>query len=183
MSKIDLSNFKTPINFKLKFLRYLWYLIWLILVRPIPRKSLNFWKIFLLRLFGAKVHKTSTIYSSAKIYMPWNLEMHEYSCMASNVDCYNPDLVILKSNSIVSQNVFLCAASHKTDSPHFELVTAPIIIKEQAWVGAYAFIGMGVAIGEGAVVGATESFYKSVKPWNIVGGNPAKFIKKRKIID
>lgn len=38
---------------------------------------------------------------------------------------------------------------------------------------------MGVTIGEGAVVGATASVYKDVEPWTVVGGNPARFIKKR----
>ena len=40
---------------------------------------------------------------------------------------------------------------------------------------------MGVTIGQGAVVGATASVYKDVEPWTIVGGNPAKFIKKREV--
>lgn len=40
---------------------------------------------------------------------------------------------------------------------------------------------MGVTIGEGAVVGATASVYKSVEPWNIVGGNPAKVLNIRNI--
>ena len=37
-------------------------------------------------------------------------------------------------------------------------------------------------IGEGAVVGATASVYKDVEPWTVVGGNPAKVLKMRKII-
>lgn len=40
---------------------------------------------------------------------------------------------------------------------------------------------MGVTIGQGAVVGATASVYKDVESWTVVGGNPAKFIKKREI--
>ena len=39
----------------------------------------------------------------------------------------------------------------------------------------------GVEIGEGAVVGATASVYKSVEPWSVVGGNPCKIIKMRKL--
>ena len=61
------------------------------------------------------------------------------------------------------------------------LITAPIILKTKSWIGARSFIGMGVEIGEGAVVGATASVYKSVEPWTVVGGNPAKVIKKRKL--
>ena len=61
------------------------------------------------------------------------------------------------------------------------LITAPIVIEDQAWIGAKAFVGMGVTIGQGAVVGATASVYKNVEPWTVVGGNPARVIKKRVI--
>ena len=60
-----------------------------------------------------------------------------------------------------------------------KLLAAPIIIKDQVWVGAAVFIGMGVTINQGAVIGATSSVYKDVKEWTIVGGNPVNFIKKR----
>lgn len=61
------------------------------------------------------------------------------------------------------------------------MITAPIVIKDQAWIGARAYIGMGGTIGQGAVVGATASVYKDVDPWTVVGGNPAKVIKKREL--
>ena len=44
---------------------------------------------------------------------------------------------------------------------------------------ANCFIGLGVTVGDGAVIGATSSVFKDVEPWTVVGGNPAKFIKKR----
>ena len=50
---------------------------------------------------------------------------------------------------------------------------------ENVWVAAECFVGPGVNIGEGAVVGARAAVFKNVDPWTIVGGNPAKFIKKR----
>ena len=40
-------------------------------------------------------------------------------------------------------------------------------------------MGMGVTIGEGAVVGARAAVFKDVEPWTVVGGNPAKVIKNR----
>lgn len=55
------------------------------------------------------------------------------------------------------------------------------MISNQAWVGAGAFVGMGVNVGEGAVVGARAAVFKSVEEWTVVGGNPAKFLKKRVI--
>jgi putative colanic acid biosynthesis acetyltransferase WcaF len=59
------------------------------------------------------------------------------------------------------------------------LITAPITVENYAWVAADAFIGMGVTIGEGAVVGARAAVFKNIDPWSVIGGNPAKFIKKR----
>ena len=40
---------------------------------------------------------------------------------------------------------------------------------------------MGVTVGEGAVVGARAAVFKNIEPWTVVGGNPAKYIKKRVI--
>lgn len=113
--------------------------------------------------------------------MPWNLEMAEYSCLSPEVDCYNVDKVIIGSHSTVSQKTYLCTASHDITKPDNPLITAPIAIEDQTWIGASVFIGMGVTVKQGAVVGATSSVYKNVEPWTVVGGNPAKFIKKREI--
>ena len=105
--------------------------------------------------------------------------MDGYSCLASDVDCYNVAPIHIGANTTISQGAYLCTASHDITDPLNHLITAPIAIEDQAWVGAKAFIGMGVTIGQGAVVGATASVYKNVEPWTVVGGNPAKFLKKR----
>lgn len=139
------------------------------------------WKRTLLRAFGAKVADTANVYSSAKVYFPSNLTMGEYSCLASDVDCYNVAPIRIGANATVSQGAYLCTASHDITDPLNHLITAPIVIEDQAWIGAKAFVGMGVTIGQGAVVGATASVYKNVESWTVVGGNPAKFIKMRVI--
>lgn len=183
MSKVDLSSYQNSLSRKNQIVRFFWNLIWGIFARPLPRSIGNSWKLFLLRLFGARIHSTAVVYSSVKIFMPWNLVMAEYSCLAPEVDCYNVDLVKVGANSTVSQKSFLCTASHDISKSFNPLITAPIIIEDQAWVGASSFIGMGVTIGQGAVVGATSSVYKNVLPWTVVGGNPAKFLKIRTISD
>ncbi len=179
MEKVDLSKYKNSLSLKNQILRFLWTITWTVFARPFPRSLGNSWKLLLLRLFGAKVHPKAVVYSSVKIYMPWNLEMEEFSCLAPGVDCYNVAQIKIGAHTTISQKTYLCAASHdvfRSDNP---LITSPIIIKDQAWVGASAYIGMGVTIGQGSVVGATASVYKDVAPWTIVGGNPAKFIKNR----
>lgn len=179
--KIDLSKYENKLGRKHQVVRMLWTIAWTLGASWLPRSLGSGWKRCLLRLFGAKIAGTAHVYSSAKVYYPGNLTMMEHSCLASDVDCYNVAPIIIGANSTVSQGAYLCTASHDITDPLNPLITAPIIIEDQAWVGAKAFVGMGVTIGQGAVVGATASVYKDVTPWTVVGGNPAKFIKERKI--
>lgn len=181
MNQIDLSKYQNKLGVRHQLIRFLWSTIWLCFARPLPRSIGKRWKNIILRLFGAKIAKTAHIYSSARIYYPPNLIMGEYSCLASDVDCYNVAPVIIGNNVTVSQGSYLCTASHDISDPLNQLITAPIKIEDQAWIAAKAYVGMGVTIGQGAVVGATASVYKDVAPWVVVGGNPAKEIKKRKI--
>ncbi len=181
MPDVDLSNYNNTITRKEQVLRLLFQIVWFCLAKPVPRRMFNPWKLFLLRLFGAKLHNKSVIYSSVNVYMPWNLEMDAYACLAPEVDCYNVAKISVGAHSTVSQKTFLCSASHDVTKSNNPLITVPITIKDQVWIGASVFIGMGVTVGQGAVVGATASVYKNVDDWTIVGGNPAKFIKKREI--
>lgn len=171
--------YKNVLGRRHQFIRMLWGISWKLCACWLPRSIGSGWKRFLLRLFGAKIASTAVVYSSAKVYYPANLIMDDYSCLASDVDCYNVAPVILGKGVTVSQGAYLCTASHDITSPKHELITAPITIGDQAWIGARAYVGMGVTINDGAVVGATASVYKDVDAWTVVGGNPAKFLKKR----
>ncbi len=180
-TKIDLSRYENSLGRKNQAVRLVWGIVWPLGTWFLPRSMCSGWKRFLLRLFGASIHDTAVVYSSAKVYYPANLVMDEYSCLASDVDCYNVDKVMIGANSTVSQGSYLCTASHDITDPKNHLVTKPIVIEDQAWVGAGAFIGMGVTVHQGAVVGARAAVFKDVESWTVVGGNPAKFIKKREI--
>ena len=178
-TKIDLSQYHSTLSRRHQMMRLVWGVVWPLATWFLPRSLGMPWKRLLLRTFGAKVAATANVYSSARVYYPANLEMGEYSCLASGVDCYNVDKVTVGANATVSQGAYLCTASHDITNPLNPLITAPIVIEDQAWIGAKAFVGMGVTRGQGAVVGATASVFKDVEPWTVVGGNPARFIKKR----
>lgn len=181
-TKIDLSKYHNALSRKNQIVRMVWSIVWGIFARPLPRSIGSGWKRFLLRLFGAKISPTAVVYSSAKVYYPANLIMDDYACLASDVDCYNVATIHIGANTTVSQGAYLCTASHDITNQLNPLITAPIVIEDQAWVAADAFIGMGITIGQGAVVGARAVVFKDVDPWTIVGGNPAKFIKKRVVL-
>lgn len=55
--------------------------------------------------------------------------------------------------------------------------TAPVRIENGAWIGARAIILKGVTVGQGAVVAAGSVVTKTVPPYTIVAGNPARIIK------
>jgi putative colanic acid biosynthesis acetyltransferase WcaF len=164
-----------------KFARALWSIVWLLFFRPTPR-FLRGWRRFLLRLFGAKIGNGAKVAASTMIWAPWNLTMEECASLSDFVICYNVDKVYLGPSAIVSQFSILCTASHDIRYLNFPLVTKSIIIKERAWVGMDSFVGMGVTIGEFAVVGARSSVFKDVEQMSVVAGSPAKFIKNREII-
>lgn len=173
------TEFKSPYTTSNRIKRMIWSIVWTLFARPFPKSLANPWKVFILRCFGAKISNTSYVYSSAKIFMPWNLIMEEQTCIGSEVDCYNAAPIIIKSYATVSQRAYLCTASHNISSSKHEQTEKPIIIESKAWVAAEAFVGPNVTIGEGAVVGARAVVFKDVEPWNVVIGNPAKVIKKR----
>lgn len=173
------NKYKNKLGRKHQIIRFIWSFCWIVFASWIPRSIFSGWKRYLLKLFGAKISNTAVIYSSAKVYYPANLIMDDYACLASDVDCYNVAPVHIGKFATVSQGATLCTASHDISSPTHDLITAPIDVVEQAWIGAQAFVGMGVTIGKGAVVGARAAVFKNVEPWSVVGGNPAKLIKKR----
>ena len=108
------------------------------------------------------------------------LILEDGAVIGPEVDCYNVDFVHLGKGVVVSQKVYLCTASHDIDDESFRLITSPITIHHHAWIAADAFVGMGVTVGENAVVGARSSVFKDVPANVIVGGNPARFIRNRK---
>lgn len=179
MNKIEYPG-SVSINIKVK--RALWNVVSAFLYRPFVTGLFRPWRLLVLKAFGAKVDWKSNVYASVKIWAPWNLEMKSGSCLGPNVICYNQALVKLEEGATVSQYSYLCTAGHDTSSSNTAsdgLIISPITIKANAWIGTKAFIGMGVVVGENAIVGATASVYKDVEADSIVGGNPAKLIRKR----
>jgi poly(glycerol-phosphate) alpha-glucosyltransferase len=158
--------------------RAVWEIVWLLLARWTP-PPLHKWRILLLRLFGARVDWSCKVYSSASIWLPAHLHMAPQSVMGPRVQCYNQAPISIETRAIVSQGAHLCSGTHDFNSPGFQLKTYPIMVNAEAWICADAFIGPGVTVGEGAILGARGVTFKDLSPWTISGGNPARCIKER----
>jgi putative colanic acid biosynthesis acetyltransferase WcaF len=174
----DLPGYRNQLSLRNKLGRVAWFWASLFLFRPTPRPLLG-WRRALLRLFGARIGRGANVYASARIWAPWNLSMGVRACISENVTVYSVAPIEIGDGAVISQNVHLCAASHDYDDPAFPLISAPIRIGARAWVCADAFVGPGLTVGEGAVVGARSAVFKDVPAWTVVGGNPARFLKKR----
>ncbi len=79
----------------------------------------------------------------------------------------------------MSQYSYLCAATHDYTQLSMPLVPKPIRVGSRAWIAADVFVGPGVTVGDGAVVGARSSVFRDVPSWTVVGGSPAKRLKRR----
>ena len=168
----------SPHSFRNKLGRVLWAFVVVLLFRPSPR-PLHAWRRLLLQLFGAQVGQNARIDPSVSIWAPWNLVLGDESALGHHVDCYNVAKIRIGQHATVSQYAFLCSATHDIADPHMQLTSAPIVVDDQAWVCAKAFVGPGITVARGAVVGACSVVTKDVPEWTVVAGNPAREIKRR----
>lgn len=180
-AKVDLSQYKFSFSLKNKMGRFLWNISYWIIFRPFNHDIFKGWRNFVLRLFGADIGENTSVCASVKIWAPWNLKIGNYCSIGPKVDCYNQGEISIGNHTIISQKSYLCASTHDHKLAYFPLVCKPIHIEDQVWIAADAFIGPGVILGEGCVVGARSAVFKEMRPWSIVGGNPAKFLNERKI--
>jgi acetyltransferase-like isoleucine patch superfamily enzyme len=93
-------------------------------------------------------------------------------------------VITIGADCLISQQVSLIVAYHKTDrkAPMNSQGWASkgnIVIEDDVWIGCSSQVLSGVTIGRGAIVGAGSLVNKSVPPYAIVAGTPARIIKYR----
>lgn len=176
--EFDLSGKRSFHSFSNKLFRTVWGIVWLILFRTSPRPFYQ-WRAILLKLFGAKLGKNVRVCPSCKVWAPWHLVIGSNSTIGDNVDCYNVGNISIGSNSIISQYTYLCSATHDYTQKCFPVKPISIVIGSSVWIAARSYVGPGVTIKDCAIIGANSCVYKDVDESVVVGGNPAKFIKKR----
>ncbi len=158
--------------------------IWMVIGKPIFRASFHNWHGFrttILRLFGAKIGKRVAIRPTANVEVPWMLEIDDEATIGDSAILYSLGRIRIGKRSIISQYAHLCAGTHDYTDHTFKLIRAPITIGDDVWVGADAFVGPGVTIGDLTVLGARSSAYKDLPPHKVCVGNPAKAIREREL--
>lgn len=162
-----------------RLLRLAWSATWFLFASWTP-PQFNWWRRLLLSIFGAKMAERSDVKGSARIWYPPNLVMCRRTILADHVNCYNMAPITVEEGAVVSQGAYLCAGTHDIDDVEFSLITREIVIGRYSWVAAEAFVGPGVTVGEGAVLGARAVAFRDLEPWTVYVGNPAKSLRARK---
>jgi len=152
------------------------------LAQPLFRYSprpLYGWRNVLLRTFGARIGQRVRIYPSVEIFLPSQLVVGDEVTIGGKAQLYNLGPMHIGAQVTVSQGAHLCGGSHDDADPALPLIRASITLQASCWVCADAFIGPGVTVGEGAVVGARGVVTRDVPAWQVWAGNPARHLRAR----
>jgi putative colanic acid biosynthesis acetyltransferase WcaF len=161
-----------------KVRRVCWNAVWFLFCLWTPR-PFHAWRILILRLFGAQIGRKNFIYPDCKIWAPWLLFTEDVATIGPGVEIYNPGGVRLGHHSILSQDAFLCGATHDYNSDQFSYIKKEIILEPYVWICAKAVVLPGVHCYEGSVLGAASVTSKDLERWTVYAGNPAKAVKSR----
>ncbi len=159
--------------------RLVWNIVRALLYRPSPR-PMHAWRAFLLRAFGATMGPDCHFYPASKVWAPWNLVCADQVTAADGTEIYNPARMRFGSHVILSQDAFLCGATHDYDDPRFPLLAYAMDFGAYSWVCARASVAPGVSVGEGAVLGLGSVATRDMEPWGVYAGVPAVKVKERR---
>ncbi|MEL6168581.1 MAG: acetyltransferase [Pseudomonadota bacterium] len=136
------------------------------------------WRRALLRLFGARIGQGVHVYPSVRIAIPWMLEIGDEAAVGDAAILYSLGPLRIGARSTVSQGAHLCAGTHDLGRPDRPLVRAPIRIGRDAWVCADAFVGPGVNLGDGSILGARAVAVRDIPARTTAAGNPARIVRR-----
>ena len=94
-----------------RLLRLLWEFSWFVFCEWTP-KPLNPWRLFWLRLFGAKIHGTPFVHQRARIAIPGNLTLHDRACLGDRANAYTLGEIEIGPRATVAQEVYLSTGTH-----------------------------------------------------------------------
>lgn len=170
-------------SFKIKLFvkRFLCDYIPNVLITKIPIYRIrNFYysKVMSIKILkGSSIHMNTfiegTCFRKERLIIDENTSIGRFSYL----DCRGG--IEIGKNVSISPNVRIITAQHEINSVDFKYISKKVEIGDYVWIGTGAMIMPGIKLGKGSVVAAGSVVTKNVEPYTVVGGVPAKFIKKR----
>jgi putative colanic acid biosynthesis acetyltransferase WcaF len=136
-------------------------------------------KVYLLRMFGAKVGSGVVIKPAVNIKYPWKLSVGDNTWIGEEVWIDNLSEVVVGNNVTISQGALLLTGSHDHTKETFDFISNPIILENGAWVGAKAVVYGGVTCKTHSILGILSVAEKDLMPYTIYKGNPAVPVLER----
>ncbi|WP_288669269.1 DapH/DapD/GlmU-related protein [uncultured Bacteroides sp.] len=186
MRRLQLKNdgqkdaYTSPWSKKEAILIRVWEITWTLLVRWLPKVCYK-WHIFLLRLFGSRISGNPFIAPTARIYAPWLLEIGHKSCLATRTEVYNLGPIKIGERVTVAQYAYLCNGTHDLNDRKLPLMIGYMQIDDDVFIGAKSIILPGLHLKARSIIGAGAVLTKDTEADGVYVGNPAIFIKKRKL--
>lgn len=134
------------------------------------------------RLIGEEVSEDFRVFPPFTTDFGKNIHLGKNVFINSGCRFQDQGGIYIGDNVLIGHNVVLATLNHEEDpKKRGNLCPAPIKIADGVWIGSNATILPGVTIGEGAIIAAGAVVTKDVEEMSIVGGVPAKFIRKIKV--
>lgn len=163
-----------------KFILLIWYFVNVLFFRN-PLNPISSIKIYLLRLFGAKLGNSITIKPAVNIKYPWRLEIGDNTWIGENVWIDNLADVRISANVCISQGAMLLTGNHNYKKSSFDLMVGAITLEEGVWIGAKSIVCPGVTCKSHAILSVRSIAIKDLDPYTIYSGNPCQPIRERVI--
>jgi acetyltransferase-like isoleucine patch superfamily enzyme len=143
----------------------------------IPSQTMRTW--IYTRLYGLNIGEKSVIYNNCHIRDAHQITIGCHTSIGDQCVLDGRSGLTIGNSVNLSTGAWIWTAQHDLNHPNFGGTGAPVVIEDYAWISSRTTILPGVTIGKGAVVAAGAVVTKSVAPFDIVGGVPAKKIGER----
>lgn len=138
-------------------------------------------KAALLRLFGAKVGEGLVIKTKVRIKNPWRLSIGNHCWIGESVWIDNLENVEVGNHVSISQGAMLLTGNHDYTISSFPYRLGGIRLEDGVWIGAQSVVCPGVTCASHAILTVQSVAAKDLDAWSIYAGNPAVFVRTRRM--
>ena len=179
MKNVDLASYNNSLykpGGRLKI--FLWYFFNIIFLKN-GFQPFSWLKIFVLKMFGAKIGSNVTLKPGVNVKYPWKLTIGSNVWVGENVWVDNLDEVIIGDNVCLSQGVMLLSGNHNYKKSTFDLIIGKIILEDGVWIGSKSIVSGGITCHSHSVLSLGSVASKDLLGYTIYRGNPAIEVAKR----
>jgi putative colanic acid biosynthesis acetyltransferase WcaF len=158
--------------------RLSWYFVNMVLFQSylLPVSSI---KVYILKIFGAKIGRGVVIKPAVNIKYPWHLEIGNHTWLGEKVWIDNLTLVKIGSNVCLSQGAMLLTGNHNYKKITFDLLVQGITLEDGVWIGAKSLVCPGLVCHSHSVLTAQSVATNNLEAYFVYSGNPAQKIRPR----